>query len=667
MYSLLSNADVGVAYFHLLVWLAALVLVGRSVARGTGRRMRWYGWLAVGLLVLAELLMVARLVLFGMQAGYGWVFVGDRKLVTLVPLLIAAGVAGVSLVRLAGMARRGAAVADPLVLVPVQVATVAAVGAFFEKYFPPARPLALNVLIYGGILGIITVLLVRRARRRAGRAWLVRLVTTVVVLGLSGGLVGYAIGSSRLPDTHGMMAGEADLGGGAPVQHVHGTSGARSVTDLAGPRDGEPDRRFTLTAQETQVRLSSGQMFTAWTFNGQIPGPELRMREGELVEVTLVNRLPAAPVTVHWHGIDVPNREDGVAGVTQDAVAPGQSYTYRFRVEEAGTRWYHSHQAGSVQVRRGLFGPLVIEPEQPARAVDEDVMVALHDWDLDGNADTDDDLRPAMGSADMLDRRRLAPGRRVRLRVVNTGHDTKTVALTGTPYRVTALDGTDLVDPGEVSDRQLVIGASSRYDLEFTMPAAPVRLTDLAAPQAGVQFSPDGTGELAPRLDGPEFDPTSYGAGAPAPFDVDSRFDRTFELILEEQYGFYDGNFRARMTVNGQVFPNTPMHLVKEGELIRMRFVNRGDNDHPMHVHGHHFLVLSRNGERLTGSPVWLDTLNVRPGEIWEIGFRADNPGLWMDHCHNFVHAAAGMVLHLAYENVTTPFVVGGPAHNKPE
>ncbi len=90
------------------------------------------------------------------------------------------------------------------------------------------------------------------------------------------------------------------------------------------------------------------------------------MREGELVEVTLRNRDVDDGVTIHWHGVDLPNAEDGVAGVTQDAVPPGGSHVYRFRADQVGTFWYHAHQASATEVRRGLYGALVIEPADSA-------------------------------------------------------------------------------------------------------------------------------------------------------------------------------------------------------------------------------------------------------------------------------------------------------------
>src|SRR5215211_2348143 len=178
----------------------------------------------------------------------------------------------------------------------------------------------------------------------------IHLVTVAVSLALLTGaaVVGWAWKTSLLPDSYDVTSyGYHDYGGGAVpaeaaahgLHHAHvGTSVAR----LHGPT-GVPDVRFRLVAQRTTIRLASGQKVEALTFDGRAPGPELRVRQGDLVEVTLVNRDVEPGVTIHWHGVDLPNAEDGVAGVTQDAVPPGGSYVYRFRINEPGTYWYHSH------------------------------------------------------------------------------------------------------------------------------------------------------------------------------------------------------------------------------------------------------------------------------------------------------------------------------------
>jgi FtsP/CotA-like multicopper oxidase with cupredoxin domain len=695
MYTGTADADLGLASILFPVWLLAALLAGHAATRRTGRRVRRTARLAVIIAAVGLLLVAARVVTVGIMASFGWIFVVDRKVITLALILAPALVVPFGMVRLRRAARAvsadpaepvppaaRSALAAPGVVLPFQITAFAAGVGFIENFLPPVGGRVAKVLLIGGALVLIAVLLLLRANRRSarlaapnarlrtsGRQWLVRLGVTVIVLGLvSGGFV-YAASVSKLPETFSMAHGNPDFGGGDAVAMPHLGShqgsavdaGATSVVELRGPKEGKPDRSFTLTARERQVRLSSGASVAAWAFNDQLPGPELRAKEGELVEITLVNQLPTQPATIHWHGLDVPNGEDGVAGVTQDAVAPGQSFTYRFRLEESGTRWYHSHQAASEQVIRGLFGALVIEPKSGATAVDVDRSVVLHDWE------TDRGLLPAFGTSDTLERQQVPAGKTVRLRLVNSSNVAKTVALTGVPFRVTATDGTPVNAPGELRDTKLVLPSAGRYDVEFTQPSAPVRLVDSAAPGAGIAFSPDGNGEVAPNLDGPEFDLATYGRPASTPFNADSRYDRKFDLLLDEQFGFYNGEFTARKTVNGHTFPDTPMHVVREGELIRMRFTSRDTEDHPMHLHGHHFLVLTKNGQPVTGSPIWLDTINVRPGETWEVGFRADNPGVWMDHCHNFKHTKLGMVLHLAYENVTTPYQVGGPTHNHPD
>src|SRR5450631_2853500 len=134
---------------------------------------------------------------------------------------------------------------------------------------------------------------------------------------------------------------------------------ASSIISLQAPLTAASEKHFTLVAQPAQLSIGSNKI-AAWTFNGTAPGPTLRVRQGDLVFVTLVNHLSFG-VTIHWHGIRVPNAGDGVAGVTQDAVKPGQSYVYRFTALDAGTYWYHSHQFSDVETSSGLFGMLIVD------------------------------------------------------------------------------------------------------------------------------------------------------------------------------------------------------------------------------------------------------------------------------------------------------------------
>jgi FtsP/CotA-like multicopper oxidase with cupredoxin domain len=110
-----------------------------------------------------------------------------------------------------------------------------------------------------------------------------------------------------------------------------------------------------------------------------------------------------------------------------------------------------------------------------------------------------------------------------------------------------------------------------------------------------------------------------------------------------------------------------PMFVVEEGDVVRMHLENHSGAVHPIHLHGHHAVVLARDGVKATGSPWWVDSLDVASGHDYDIAFVADNPGIWMDHCHNLPHAAQGLVAHLMYAGLTEPFRVGGADHNEPE
>jgi FtsP/CotA-like multicopper oxidase with cupredoxin domain len=486
---------------------------------------------------------------------------------------------------------------------------------------------------------------------------LVAIPTIALVLGL--GWIGKLWYDSRLPSTYNVMDyGRLEYGGGGiPPGHGagHGPTGT-SVEEMRGPRAGPPDSRFTLTAQRGAVQLASGRTIEALTFNGRSPGPELRVRQGDLVEATLVNTDIESGVTIHWHGVDVPNAEDGVAGVTQNAVLPGERYVYRFRAEQVGTFWYHTHQVSSREVRRGLFGALVIEPPADTSPGLLDLTLIAHIFEG----------VPTLNASDQLERRPVAPGTPVRLRLVNSDSAQNEFTLSGTPFRVVAIDGTDLNEPSEIEDQTLEIGGGGRTDLAFTMPETPVRIS-LVDTDAGLAFSSDGKATPPAALPGPIFDPATYGQPAETPFDASTPFDRRFELKIDRKPGFYDGRPGLQWSINGEIFPRVPVFEVDEGDLVEVEVTNDTGAVHPMHLHGHHVLVLSRDAVPVSGSPWWVDTLNVKPGETYRVAFRADNPGIWMDHCHNLPHAAKGLTMHVAYAGLTTPFNIGDDHHNEPE
>jgi len=470
-------------------------------------------------------------------------------------------------------------------------------------------------------------------------------IAVVAALAVLGPL-GYFWQRSLVPDSYDMMAmGYPDDGGG-PAGHRH--AGGVSVADLHGP-SGQADVSVTLTARQETINLPDGTKVAGYTLNHTSPGPEIRARKGQLIAVQLVNESVPDGVTLHWHGVDVPNAEDGVAGVTQDAVPKGGSYVYRFVARDAGTYWYHSHQVSHDQVRLGLFGALVITPADSAGdgQAGTDQVVAVHTYNgrrtINGRSGVSD-----LGAA---------PGQVTRVRVVNTDAGPIRVWVTGAPYRVVAVDGRDVHGATPVSGSAVLVTAGGRMDLEFTGAARVDVGAGTAIASPGVAAAPE------PRQ---IVDLLSYGTPAPLGFDP-ATATRHFDYRIGRRIGFLDGRPGMWWTVNGHTYPEVPMYMVSTGDVVTMTLANGSGEVHPMHLHGHHAVVLSRDGVAATGSPWWFDSLDVEDGATYEIAFLADNPGIWVDHCHNLQHAVDGLLAHLAYTGVSTPYRVGGKAGNRPE
>ncbi len=143
--------------------------------------------------------------------------------------------------------------------------------------------------------------------------------------------------------------------------------------------------------------------------------------------------------------------------------------------------------------------------------------------------------------------------------------------------------------------------------------------------------------------------------------------DRVFDYSIGRRLGFLDGRPGLWWSINGHLYPDVPMFTVREGDVVKFHIENHSGQTHPMHLHGHHAVVISRDSHQSIGSPLWVDSIDVPDGGSVDLVFVADNPGIWMDHCHNLPHAAEGLVAHLMYEGVTTPFTIGGDADNSPE
>jgi FtsP/CotA-like multicopper oxidase with cupredoxin domain len=203
-----------------------------------------------------------------------------------------------------------------------------------------------------------------------------------------------------------------------------------------------------------------------------------------------------------------------------------------------------------------------------------------------------------------------------------------------------------------------VQGGQSAIQKALTPAVAPVRHS--------VTFG-SGAAPALPDLRGvPVFDPLRYGRPAPDPVAA-APATATHPIVIADGPGFHDGRVELLHSINGQVSPNVPPIVVREGDVVRLHFVNTTDEYHPMHLHGHTMSVLSRNGEPVSGSPVGLDSVLVGPHETLDMAFLADNPGIWMLHCHILIHASFGLMMTVNYEGVSTPYTMGMLSGNVPE
>ncbi|PWR06611.1 copper oxidase [Micromonospora sicca] len=660
--------DHAVALLSVAAWLTAGVAVAFRRAR-----------LALGLLAAAVLVTLARMTTVAMLAARGWWFVQEKVLLGL-PMLAAAGVAAVLIAgpRLLTAARRapeagtlasratgdGIPASSVVLLLTAGYAALAGLVVTFLAGYPLTWSTALIASSLVCAAALLTARVAATPADPTGDADIAPIQAPNGKPGFSRrrfiSLAGGAVVASTGTTGVGLLfrPAESVATGGGPGRSS--SSGAAvSVADLWGadaPAPGGTRRQYVLTAQTATVRLPSGPEIQAWTYNGRAPGPPITATVGDMIEVTLRNTDIDDGVTLHWHGYDVACGEDGAPGVTQDVVAPGEEFVYRFRADQVGTYWYHTHQASHRGVRKGLYGTLVVTPrdtqqaDEPAPPQHLDLTLPVHTFDgtvvIAGQDGRTEHTAPA--------------GTPVRLRLINTDSDPHRFTLAGTPFRVTAVDGRDLNQPGEVRDVGLRLPAGGRHDLVFAMPDTAVVLVVDNDHDGGVRLRPEGAaaGEdpaVEDTSGWPELDLLRYGEPAAVPLDA-SKADRHFTIVLDRAVAMVDGAPAYAQTVNGRGHPSIADQLVAEGDIVRFTVVNRSLETHPWHLHGHPVLIVSTDGRPSSGSPLWMDTFDVRPGQVWEVAFAATNPGIWMNHCHNLPHAHQGMMLQLHYDGVTTPF-----------
>lgn len=409
-----------------------------------------------------------------------------------------------------------------------------------------------------------------------------------------------------------------------------------------------------------------------WAYDGTIPGPLLRVRQGEPVRIVVENQLDE-DTTVHWHGIRLPNAMDGVPGLTQAPIKPGESFVYEFTPPDAGTFWYHPHANSLRQLGRGLAGALIVEEREPI-SVDRDLLWMLQDWRLTSRNEIAGGFGNAMEAGmsgrigNIVTLNGAAPGgqtvrsnERVRLRLINSslarimalrfeGHEPIVIALDGQPCEPHAPEG-----------GRLLLGPAMRIDVLIDMKGEPgesYRVIDdfydgLAYTLTRLTY------EAAPPLRAKPLDTPLALPRNPLP-EPDIAAAERHEVVLQGgmMSGMTGGGMmqgmggmmgRAVWTINGTSMTGDghadmpPLFTLARGRSHFIRMRNETAWWHPMHLHGFSFRVLTRNGRPVPHNQ-WADTVIMAPRDTVDIAFVADNPGDWMLHCHVTDHQVSGLM-----------------------
>ncbi|MCB9683402.1 MAG: multicopper oxidase family protein [Alphaproteobacteria bacterium] len=366
-----------------------------------------------------------------------------------------------------------------------------------------------------------------------------------------------------------------------------------------------------------------------YAYNNQVPGPTLRARVGDTLVVDLDNQL-GMPTSIHWHGVDVPFAMDG-AGWQVSPVGAGETFTYTFTLEQAGTFWYHPHFDTEHQVDLGLYGVLIVE--DPAEPVVDSELVVVFDGPAEVAASEEDptvDPTPTTWLVNGLREPAWRPnaGETVRVRMLNASN-AGYVALDD--VRVIARDRGLLGAP----DAAVVLAPGDRAELEWAVDATPLAVDAVPWSLAGPTVNPAVplfTVEPVGASEAPEPVAWPFSPAGPTadPGHTDLRYTFT-------------GSAAAGWEINGQTWPAIAPDVVSLGSEIILEIRNPSPAHHPFHLHGMAFEVLSIDGvppaQRLTE-----DTLDIGVQETVRLRIEADNPGDWMIHCHILPHAEDGMM-----------------------
>jgi FtsP/CotA-like multicopper oxidase with cupredoxin domain len=441
-----------------------------------------------------------------------------------------------------------------------------------------------------------------------------------------------------------------------------------SMNQSATPPTGKAD--YSIRIEPCTLEIGPGVTVKTLAYNGQVPGPTLRLREGVPVTIDVTNT-SGSPDIVHWHGLAIDSLNDGAMEEGSLMISAGSKYRYKFTPKPAGTRWYHTHVPAydnlSIGTYTGQFGFLLIEgKEEPAR-YDQEINLAIHHWEpsfvpmvetmreqsSNSPLTTGSDVgykyatiqSHMLGAGEPI---RVKQGQRVLMRLLNASATENVVlALPGHTFKIIAMDGNPVPSPKSVE--VLPLAVAERVDAIVEMNSPGVWVLGSTLPKAremglGIVVEYAGkTGKPVWKDPAPEnWDYTQFADAVASPRTADETFVLTFR-----DNGPKPGSKFDTWTINNKSWPDIDPLMVQEGKRYRLVFRNGSGDQHPMHLHRHTFEV-TRIGEKQT-SGLMKDVINVMPLDTVAVDFVANNPGDTLMHCHQQLHMDYGFMQLIKY------------------
>jgi len=419
---------------------------------------------------------------------------------------------------------------------------------------------------------------------------------------------------------------------------------------------------FTLEIAPYVLEASPKHRFETVAYNGQVPGPLLRMKQGRAVTIDIHNR-SAEPEIVHWHGLFLPVAADGAMEEGSPMIAAGASTRIGFTPDPPGFRWFHTHTFAGNDLKKAQYGGehgfLLIEPrENPAR-YDREVFLALHDWGGREMAAGDGSAMPVydvttingkmLGFGEPV---RVKQGERVMMHVLNSSPtEVHWVSLSGHTFEVVALDGNEIAQPRRVEMLRLAPAERVSAMVEMNAPGVwvlgEVRKHVQATGMGIVVEYANATG--SPKWIQPENLVWDYGQFASAGADATtaSGKDDIIDIPLTFDSKFEGHGSEERWMINGKSYPDTESPALTEGKRYRLAMKNLSLDDHPIHLHRHTFEVTNAGGTAMRG--LMKDVLLIPAKSTSAVEFVADNPGNTLFHCHQQDHMDRGFMMVFRY------------------